>query len=145
MAQDNLVVDALFHTFDSHVSLSAISLPIPTWLHSIQKGYVNDSLSKIIQPLDSNPFVVPHFSWDGSSLRYKGRLVLPESTDIKHAVFYELHASPSAGHSRLMKTYEREWCHFFWKGMQCEIQQMVSKCAPCQHHQGETTLLFSLL
>ena len=29
-AEDNLVVDALFHTFDDHVSLSVISLPIPT-------------------------------------------------------------------------------------------------------------------
>ena len=29
-AEDNLVVDALFHTFDAHVSISVISLPIPT-------------------------------------------------------------------------------------------------------------------
>ena len=102
------MVDALFHTFDAHVSLLVISLPIPTWLHSVQQGYVNESsLSKLIQPLSSNPSVVPHFSWDGSSLRYKGHLVLPHSIDIKHVVFYELHVSPSAGHSRFMKTYER--------------------------------------
>ena len=44
-----------------------------------------------------------------------------------------------------MKTYERARCHFFWKGMQREIQQMVSECAPCQRHQGETTLLSGLL
>ena len=49
-AKDNLVVDTLSCTFDDHVSLSAISIPIPNWLHSIQQGYVNDpSLSKIIQ------------------------------------------------------------------------------------------------
>ena len=34
------MVDALFHTFDAHVSLSVISMPIPTWLHSVQQGYV---------------------------------------------------------------------------------------------------------
>ena len=108
-AQDNLVVDALFHIFDAHVSLSVISMPIPTWLHSVQQGYVNDSsLSEIIQQLASNPSVVPHFSWDGSSLRCKDRLVLPQSTDLKHAVFYELHASPSIGHSRFIKTYDRD-------------------------------------
>ena len=102
------MVDALFHTFDAHVSLSIISMPIPTWLHSVQQGYVNDSsLSEIIQALASNPSMVLHFSWDGSSLRYKGRLVLPQSRYIKHAVLNELHASPSAGHSRFMKTYER--------------------------------------
>ena len=125
-------MDALSHTFDDHVSLSSMSLPIPNWLHSVQQGYVNDSsLSEIIQPSASNPSVVPHFSWDGSSLRYKGRLVLPQSTYIKHAVFYELHASPSAGNSRFIKTYERARCHFFWKGMKREIQQMVFECVPC--------------
>ena len=102
------MVDALFHTFDAHVSLSVISLPIPTWLHFVQQGYVKDSsLSEIIQPLASNPSMVPHFFWDGSSLRYKGHLVLLQSTDIKHAVFYALHASPSVGRSRFMKKYER--------------------------------------
>ena len=102
------MVDTLSRTFDAHVSLSTIAMPIPTWLHSVQQGYFNDSsLSEIIQPLASNPSVVPHFSWDGSSLRYKGHLVLPYSTDIKHVVFYEIHASPLTGHSRFMKTYDR--------------------------------------
>ena len=77
-AKDNLVVDTLFCAFDAHVSLSAISMPIPNWLHSIQQGYVNDSsLYEIIQQLESNPYVVPYSSWDGFYLRYMGRLVLP--------------------------------------------------------------------
>ena len=68
--RDNLVVNSLSHTFDDHVSLSIISMPIPNWLQSIQQGYVNDSsLSKIILWLASNTSVVPHYSWDGSSLR----------------------------------------------------------------------------
>ena len=101
------MVDALFHTFDAHVSLSFISMPIPTWLHSIQQGYVNDSLLfEIIQRFSSNPFVVPYSSWDGFSLRYTGHLVLPYNTYLKHAVFYELHASPSERHSRFIKTYD---------------------------------------
>ena len=63
--KDNLVADALSRTFDDHVSLSAISMPIPNWLESVQQGYVNDSsLSKIIQQLASNSSVVPHYFWD---------------------------------------------------------------------------------
>ena len=106
--RENLVVDALSRTFDDHDYLSFISMPIPNWLHFVQQGYVNDtSSSEIIQQLASNPFVVSHYSWDGSSLRYKGHLVLPQSTDLHQAVFYELHASPTAGHSGFLKTYER--------------------------------------
>ena len=102
------MVDTLSRTFDAPVSLSAIAMPIPTWLHSDQQEYVNESsLSEIIQPLASNPSVVPYFSWDGSSLRYKGHLVLPQSIDLQHDVFYQIHASPSVGNSEFLKTYER--------------------------------------
>ena len=105
--KDNLVADALSRTFDDHASLSTISMPIPNWLQSVQQGYVNDSsLSQIIQRLANNPSLVPHYSWDGSSLRYKGRLVPPQSTDIHQDVFYELHASPSIGHYGFLKKYE---------------------------------------
>ena len=41
--KDNLVEDALSRTFNDHASLSAISMPIPNWLQSIQQGYVNES------------------------------------------------------------------------------------------------------
>ena len=105
--KENLVADALSHTFDDHASLSSISMSIPNWLQSVQQSYVNDSsLSQVIQQLASNPSLVPHYSWNGSSLRYKGRLVHPESTDLHQVVFYELHASPSVGYSRFLKTYE---------------------------------------
>ena len=33
--KDNLVADALSHTFDDHVSLSTISMPIPNWLQYV--------------------------------------------------------------------------------------------------------------
>ena len=88
-SKENLVVDTLSCTFDAPVSLSAIAMPIPIWLHSVQQGYVNDSsLSEIIQLFSNNPSMLLHLSSDGSSLRYKGHLVLPQSTDIKHAIFY---------------------------------------------------------
>ena len=90
------MVDALSHTFDYHISLSAISNPIPNWLQYVQQAYVNDSsLSEIIQRVANNPSILPHYSSDGASLRYKGCLVLPHITDLQQVVFYELHPSPS--------------------------------------------------
>ena len=115
---DNLMAGALSRTFDDHVSLSTISMHIPNWLQYVHQCYLNDSsLSAIIQQWSNNPSDVPHYSWDGSSLRYKGHLVLPHSIDLQQDIFYELHASPSARHSRFLKTYERPRRNFFWKGM----------------------------
>ena len=71
-------MDCLSCTFDDHVSLSAISMIIPNWLHYVQQGYVNaSSLFEIIQQLANNTYVVPHYSSGGSSLKNKGHLVLP--------------------------------------------------------------------
>ena len=95
--------------------------------------------------MDSNPHVVPYYSWDGISLRYKGHLVLPHSTDLQQVVFYEIHASPLTRNSGFLKKYERSQNNFFWKGMKQEIQQIVAKCDTCQRHKGETTLLLGLL
>ena len=76
--KDNILEDALSHTFDNHVSLSVVSMPILNWLQSVHKGYVNDSsLFEIIQYLSSNPSAIMNYPWDGSSLRYKGFPVLP--------------------------------------------------------------------
>lgn len=144
--KENIVADALSRTFDNQASLSAISMPIPNWLASVQQGYDSDSsLSQIIHQLANNPSAIPHYSWDGASLRYKGRLVLPQNPALHQAIFYELHASPSAGHSGFLKTYERARRNFFWKGMKQTIQQMVAECDTCQRHKGETTLLPGLL
>ena len=100
-------------------------------------SYDNDySLSEIIQQLVSNPSVVPHYSWDGASLRYKGRLVIPQNTALQQAIFYELHASPSAEHSSFLKTYERARPNFFWQGMTRKIQQMVVEGDTCQCNKG---------
>ena len=75
--KDNIVVDYFSRIFNDHVSLSSIYMPIPNWLQYVQLGYVNDSsLYEIIQQLASNPSVVPHYFWYGSSMRDKGHPVL---------------------------------------------------------------------
>ena len=71
--------------------------------------------------------------------------MLPQSTDLHQVVYYELHASPLAGHSGFLKMYEQARCNLFWKGMKQEIQHMVFECDTFQRHKGETRLLPSLL
>ena len=58
---------------------------------------------------------------------------------------HHLHASPSAGHSGFLKTYEQARRNFFWQGMKRKIQEMVAECDTCQCNKGETTPLSGLL
>ena len=64
-----------------------------------------------------------------------------QSTDLQQVVFYEFHASPSIGHSRFLKMYERAQSSLFWKGVKWIIQQMLAYYDIFQHHKGEMTIL----
>jgi hypothetical protein len=53
-------------------------------------------------------------------------------------VLYELHATPTAGHSGFTKTYDRVQRSFFWEGMKQDIRNFVAECEVCQCNKGET-------
>jgi hypothetical protein len=52
-------------------------------------------------------------------------------------VLSELHATPTAGHSRFTKTYDRIKRSFFWDGMKQDIRNFVAECDVCQCNKGE--------
>jgi hypothetical protein len=53
-------------------------------------------------------------------------------------VLSELHATPTVGHSRFTKTYDRIKRYFFWDGMKQDIHNFVIECDVCQCNKGET-------
>jgi hypothetical protein len=53
-------------------------------------------------------------------------------------VLYELHPTPTAGHSEFTKTYDRVKHSFFWDGMKQDIRNFFIECDVCQHNKGET-------
>jgi hypothetical protein len=52
-------------------------------------------------------------------------------------VLSELHASPTTGHSKFTKTYERVKRSFFWEGMKHDVHTFVAECEVCQRNKGE--------
>jgi hypothetical protein len=53
-------------------------------------------------------------------------------------VISKLHASPTTGHSRFTKTYERFKHYFLWDGMKQDICNFLAKCDVYQCNKGET-------
>jgi hypothetical protein len=47
-------------------------------------------------------------------------------------VLFELHATPTVGHSGLTKTYDPVKHSFFWDGMKQDIRKFVAECEVCQ-------------
>jgi hypothetical protein len=54
-------------------------------------------------------------------------------------VIYELHATPTAGHSGFTKTYDPIKCSFLGDVMKKDIHTFVEECDDCQCNKGETT------
>jgi hypothetical protein len=114
----NVVADALSQKYEDEGSIFSLSFIILDWLQVIRQEWLQDPKSlQLIQQLQSNAPASPRYSWLHEELRYKGSLYLSKQSNIKSMVLYELHATPTAGHSRFTKTYDRVKRSFFWDGM----------------------------
>jgi hypothetical protein len=53
-------------------------------------------------------------------------------------ILSELHATPTVGHSRFTKTYDKVKRSFFSDGMKQDIRNFVAEFDVCQRNKGET-------
>ncbi|XP_073054089.1 uncharacterized protein [Primulina eburnea] len=68
---------------------------------------------------------------DGS-LRFNGRLVVPNLIDLKEAILKEAHCSRHSIHPGIRKMYHTLRAHYWWEGMKKDISHFVAKCLTCQ-------------
>jgi hypothetical protein len=137
--KDNMVVDALSSKYENEGSIFSLSFIVPDWLQAVHQEWLQDPKSLLlIHQLQSKAPASPGYSWLHEELQYKGRLYLSKQSKLKSMVLSELHATPTTGHSRFTKTYDRVKRSFFWDGMKQDIHNFVAECDVCQHNKGET-------
>jgi hypothetical protein len=95
-------------------------------------------ISHLIQQLQDHSPTSPRYSWHIDEPCYKDCLYLNKQSQHKSMVLFELHASPTVGHSGFTKTYEWVKCSFFWDGMKQDVHTFVAECDVCQCNKGET-------
>jgi hypothetical protein len=112
--KDNVVVDALSRKYEDKGFLFSLSFIVPHWLQVVHQEWLHDHKSShLIQQLQSNYLVSIWYSWINDEIRYKGHFYLSKQSKIKSTILYELHATPTSGHSGLTKTYDRIKHSFF--------------------------------
>ena len=133
------MADALSRKYEDDGSLFSLSFIVPYWLQDVHHKWLQDpKISILLHQLQQNYSVSSGYSWHNEELHYKGRLYLCKKSQLKSTVLFELHASPTAGHSWFTKTYERVKCSFFWEGMKHDVLTFVVECEVCQCNKGET-------
>ena len=81
---------------------------------------------------------------DGS-LRYRGRVVVPQSTDLREESLREFHCSRFSVHPGGTKMYQDLRHQYYWSGMKRHVGDFVRRCLTCQQvkveHQKPARLL----
>ena len=73
---------------------------------------------------------------DGS-LRYRGRVVVPHSTDLREEILREFHCSRFAVHPGGTKMYQDLRRQYYWSGMKRHVGDFVRRCLTCQQVKAE--------
>ena len=68
---------------------------------------------------------------DGS-LRYRGRVVVPQSTDLREEILKEFHSSRFVVHPCGTKMYQDLRRQYYWSGMKRHVGNFVQRCLTCQ-------------
>ena len=73
---------------------------------------------------------------DGS-LRYRGRVVVPHSIDLREEILKEFHCSRFVVHPGATKMYQNLRRHYYWSGMKRHVGDFVRRCLTCQQVKAE--------
>ena len=81
---------------------------------------------------------------DGS-LRYKGRVVVPQLNDLREEILREFHCSRFSVHPGGPKMYQDLRRQYYWSGMKRHVGDFFQRCLTCQQikseHQKQAGLL----
>ena len=76
---------------------------------------------------------------------YKTRIVVPKAPALRNNILEEFHASKTAGHSGVLRTYKRLTQQFYWPTMYRDVQEFVARCEACQRTKTEALTPAGLL
>jgi hypothetical protein len=135
---ENKAADALsrkFHPVEQapteaqQTTCMAITLATPTWATDITNSYMGDpECSKLLQEVAINPTGHANYTVQTGILRFKGRIAIGSSTDLRKKLFDTFHSSAIGGHSGNRVTYQKLKHLFFWPKMKQYLEQLIAAC-----------------
>ena len=78
-------------------------------------------------------------------LRFRGRLSVPNTEEIRKNLLREAHHSVYASHPGGTKMYHDLKENYWWNGMKRDVAKVVSQCLTCQRVKAEHQKLGGLL
>lgn len=67
---------------------------------------------------------------------FKGKVVVPDDSELRTFIISQCHDPPLAGHPGWHPTLKRVESHFFWDTMRFDVYQYVMHCEMCQRNKA---------
>jgi hypothetical protein len=143
---DNTAADALSRQFQdmetediaatvsqANSQCQAMTVAIPSWMAEVHESYASDTKCiKLLQELTLDKDSNPPFTLQSGILRFKGRIYIGNSTDLRTRIFQTFHSSLFGGHSGSRVTAHKIQGLFYWPQQKQFIAQLVAECPICQ-------------
>ncbi|CAL0311123.1 unnamed protein product [Lupinus luteus] len=128
--KENVVADALSRRDAVECQALLVHSLESDLFHRIKNTWHNDlSLQRIIQQLPSDPTSHKHYTWNGSELRRKGKLVVGKDEPLRHELLKWFHEAASGGHSGRNATIKRIKAVIYWKGLTKVVKTFIQQLA----------------
>ncbi|XP_073132963.1 uncharacterized protein [Henckelia pumila] len=111
--------------------LSALVLQ-PTLQDRIQEGQITNEQLQRMKSKGSLLYIV-----DDGVVRYRGRMWVPSTDQLRSDIMTEAHASSYSIHPGSTKMYRDLRTLYWWPGMKIDIGRFVSECLTCQQVKAE--------
>ena len=109
----NTTVDALYR-LPVEMTLATLSVPFVLDFKELEEQVATDPyLANILAVISNDLAAYPHFAKAGTTLRYKGGLVLLAASFLVPQLLWEFHCSSTGGHGGVRHTYHRLSSEFY--------------------------------
>ncbi len=124
----------------------AITTIIPAWTYELEDSYKEGPYYQaIIEKLSLHPEELDSYTYKQGVLRYKGRICVGSSGNLREKLIKHFHHSTTGGHSGVLHTYQRAKGHFHWKGTRKQIEEQIRHCEICAQNKVDNQAYPGLL
>jgi hypothetical protein len=105
--KENIAVDALSR-IDNSSQAHALTVVTPLWITEVQDNYNEDDKCKeLLAKLSIDPQAEIHYTMNNGILRYRGKIVVGDSSELRTSIIKNFHSTALGGHSGEQPTYKR--------------------------------------
>ena len=139
LGKDNTPTNTL-SKLPTEMTFATISAPFVLDFEDIANQVAEDPyLTNITNVIIENPAAYPYFCRVGTTLRYKGRAILPATSMFIPYLLREFHCGPIGGHGGVRRTYNSLSSEFHWRDIKKDVQNFASNSDVCQRHKYDST------